>query len=227
MAGQPPQGPGGAAPRPPMSNMIWMMLSLGIMMMLLIGEIRKFVGDTVGIVFGPLIGFNGQYVILTIMIAGIIMMTGSTIIRTLLTDTIRQTKNQKEMSAFNAELRKARIENNLYKIKKLTEMQQAMMSKSMESSMKMMKTMPLTMLIVMPIISWIWIFMDKLAHMDVGLVTVSVPWASGVVLTDSLMFPVWILIYMLVTIPFAQILGRVIRRFKFKKRLEQIDKGIA
>jgi uncharacterized membrane protein (DUF106 family) len=218
----------GAAPaKPQTSNMIWMMLSLGIMMMLLIGGIRKVVGDAVGVVFEPLIGFDGKYVIVTIMLAGIIMMTGSTVIRTLLSDTIKQTKNQKEMSAFNAELRKARIENNLYKIKKLTEMQPAMMSKSMDSSMKMMKTMPLTMLIVMPIISWVWIFMDKLAHQDISLVTVSVPWASGVVITESLLFPVWILIYMLVTIPFAQILGRAIRWFKFKKRLEHIDKGIA
>jgi uncharacterized membrane protein (DUF106 family) len=131
------------------------------------------------------------------------------------------------MSAFNAELRKARMENNLYKIKKLTEMQQTMMAKSMESSMKMMKTMPLTMIIVMPIISWVWIFMDKVAEIDVARVTATVPWAENVILTDSLLFPVWILMYMLVTIPFSQVLNKAVKWFKFKKRLAEIDKGIA
>ncbi|MDR0791314.1 MAG: EMC3/TMCO1 family protein [Methanomassiliicoccaceae archaeon] len=220
-------GQGAAPQKPPMSNMMFMMLSLGLMMILFIEPVRKAVGGAVGVVMEPLIGFDGKYVILTLILAGMIMMGASTVIRTLLTDTMKQTRNQKEMSAFNAELRKARMENNLYKLKKLTEMQSAMMSKSMESSMKMMKTMPLTMIIVMPIISWIWIYMDKLATIDIGLVTVAVPWSSEVILTTSFVFPSWILIYMLITIPFAQILGRVIRWFKFKKRLEELDKGIA
>jgi uncharacterized membrane protein (DUF106 family) len=135
------------------------------------------------------------------------------------------------MSAFNAELRKARMENNLYKIKKLTEMQPAMMSKSMESSMKMMKTMPITMLIVMPIISWVWIFLDKIvapvADGGLGLphdfITAAVPWAEHVLLTDSLLIPIGLLLYMLVTIPFGQIVSRTIRWFQFKKRLAKLD----
>jgi uncharacterized membrane protein (DUF106 family) len=215
-----------------------MMLSLGIMMVLFIGSVREFVGGLVGYVMEPLIGFgaadpnsSGGMIVLTLMLAGMIMMTGSTIIRTLMTDTIKQTKNQREMSAFNAELRKARMENNLYKIKKLTEMQQEMMAKSMDSSMKMMKTMPLTMIIVMPIISWVWIFMDKVAEIDLARVTVAVPWADAVQLSGagaaSFLFPAWILIYMLITIPFSQILGRIVRWFKFKKRLQDIEKGIA
>lgn len=198
-----------------------MMLSLGMVFILFIPGIREPVGKGVGFVFEPLIGFGGNYVVLTIMLAGIIMIGISTVVRTLMTDTMKQAKNQNEMKAFNAELRQARMENNLYKIKKLSEQQSAMMNKSMESSMKMMKTMPLTMLIIIPVISWIWIFLESL---DAAHVTIAVPWASAVVLTRSMwILPTWILVYMLITIPFGQLLSRAIRWIKFKKRLEEID----
>jgi uncharacterized membrane protein (DUF106 family) len=212
----------GANP-PQKSQMLFMLLALGLMMTLFIPGVRKFVGDTVGIVFEPLIGFNGQYIVITLMIAGMLMIGLSSIIRSLMMDNLTQARNQKEMSAFNTELRKARMENNLYKIKKLTEMQPAMMSKSMESSMKMMKTMPITMLIIMPIISWVWIYIEKLHVQDVNLVLVDVPWATDVLLTESLLIPVGILLYMLVTIPFGQIVTRTIRWFQYKKRLEKLD----
>jgi len=200
---------------------MWMMLSLGMVFILFIPEIRGPVGEGVGFVFEPIIGFGGEYVVLTLIFAGMIMIGISTIVRTLLTDTMKQAKNQNEMKAFNAELRQARIENNLYKIKKLSEQQSAMMNKSMESSMKMMKTMPLTMLIVIPIISWIWIFLESL---DKAHRTIAVPWEGSVVLTETMwILPVWILVYMLITIPFGQLLSRAIRWIKFKKRLEEID----
>ena len=214
----------GAGVNPPQkSQMLFMLLSMGLMLTLFIPVVREFVGKAVGFVFEPLIGFNGQYIVITLMIAGMLMIGISTVIRSLMMDTMTQAKNQKEMSAFNAELRKARMENNLYKIKKLTEMQPAMMSKSMDSSMKMMKTMPITMLVVMPIISWVWIYMYKLQGIDEELVRVTVPWATEVLLTDSLLIPIGILLYMLVTIPFGQIVSRTIRWFQFKKRLEKLD----
>jgi uncharacterized membrane protein (DUF106 family) len=200
-----------------------MFLALALMIALFYEPIRRAIGNAVGVVLEPVIGFDGNYIVLTLMIAGMIMIGASSVIRALLMDTMTQAKNQKEMSAFNAELRKARMENNLYKIKKLTEQQPAMMSKSMESSMKMMKTMPITMLVVMPIISWVWIYIYKLQEIDIAKVTVHVPWADGVVLTDSLLVPVGLLLYMLVTIPFGQIVTRAIRWFQYKKRLENLD----
>ena len=202
--------------------MIWMMVTLAIVMVMLMHEgVRDAIGNALNTVFYPLIGFGGEYAVLTVMLAGMTMIALSTIVRTFMTDTMTQAKNQKEMSAFNAELRKARIENNLYKIKKLTEQQKAMMSKSMESSMKMMKTMPLTMMIVIPIFIWVNHFLGPL---DVAHKTIAVPWSGAVVLTDSLWFiPTWILMYMLITIPFGQFISRMIRHHKFKKRLEEID----
>jgi len=211
----------GANP-PQKSQMLFMFISLAMMIALFLEPVRNVMGKAVGFVLEPLIGFNGNFIVITLMIAGMLMIGLSTIVRSLLTDTMTQSRNQKEMAAFNAELRKARAENNLYKIKKLTEQQQVMMSKSMESSMKMMKTMPITMVIVMPIISWIWIYIYALYAKDPALVTVHVPWAESVLLTDKIIVPLGLMLYMLITIPFGQIVSRSIRWFQYKKRLEKL-----
>jgi len=211
----------GAVNKPQTSQLMWMMISLAIVFALFIEGVRTAIGKALNVVFEPLIGFNGNYIVLTLIITGMLMIGLSTIVRTLLTDTMAQAKNQREMSAFNAELRQARIENNLYKIKKLTEQQKVMMSKSMDSSMKMMKTMPITMMIVIPMFSWVWYFLDGLSPDQV---LAAVPWSSAVDLTNQMwILPVWMLMYMLVTIPFGQLLGRLIRWIKFKKRLAEIE----
>jgi uncharacterized membrane protein (DUF106 family) len=207
-----------AGEKPQTSQMMFLMISL--MVILGVMMFMEPVGRALNVVMDPLIGFNHDFVVPTLMLAGITMIGISTVIRTLMMDTITQTRNQKEMSAFNAELRKARIENNLYKIKKLTEQQKTMMGKTMESSMKMMKTLPITMLIIIPIFAWINFFLNQ---PDVA-VSIAVPWAETVFLTDRLWFlPIWIFVYMLISIPFGQILGRAVRWFMFKKRLEELD----
>jgi len=207
-----------SAPAPQMGQLTWMLISLmaiiGVMMF------RNEVGWALNFVFYPLIGFGGRFLVPTLMLAGIIMIGSSTIIRTLMMDTMAQAKNSKVMSAFNAELRQARIENNLYKIKKLTEQQKVMMSKSMESSMKMMKTLPITMIIVIPIFAWVGYFLANGAIETI----IHVPWAWSVNIADSMwVFPMWIFVYTLITIPFGQLVSRLIRWYQYKRRLEKLD----
>jgi len=207
-----------SAPAPQMGQMTWMLISLmaviGVMMF------RNEVGWALNWVFNPLIGFGGNFVVPTLMLAGIIMIGSSTIVRTLMMDNMAQAKNSKMMSAFNAELRQARIENNLYKIKKLTEQQKAMMSKTMESSMKMMKTLPITMMIVIPIFAWVGYFLANGAIATI----IHVPWAWEVDISQSMwVFPMWIFVYTLITIPFGQLVSRLIRWIQYKRRLEELD----
>jgi uncharacterized membrane protein (DUF106 family) len=201
--------------------MLFLMIGLAAVIFILI--YNRQVGEIMHHVMYPLLGFGGKYVVPTLMLTGMLMIGLSTIIRTIMTDMVKQTRNQKEMSAFNAELRQARIENNLYKIKKLTEQQKEMMSKSMESSMNMMKTLPITMVIIMPLFAWVNYFLSNFAQS----IQIAVPWAEAVIITESMLLPIWIFVYMLITMPFAQILGRAIRWFKFKKRLEELDAGTA
>lgn len=199
---------------PPMPKMTGMLITLVIMIIVMMFYDQ--IGRALNYVFEPLIGFGGKYTVLTLIIAGILMTGISTIIRALMTDMVSQTRNQREMSAFNAELRQARLENNLYKMKKLTAQQQQMMSKQMAGTSTMMKSMPITMLIVIPIYAWVRYFVYNVALNP----TIAVPWGF-LTLSDSLWYI--IAIYTLISIPFGQLVNRLVRAYEFKKRLKELE----
>ena len=211
----------GEAP-PPMPNMMPMLLSMMFMLFLyMLDGNDHIIGGFLN--YGlKIFSFDGEYPVLTLIIVGLLMATITTVVRSFFIDMIQQARTQHIMSAFNKELRQARIENNSYKLKKLMEMQQTMMAKNMESSAAMMKTMPYTMIVVIPIFLWVRYFVA------VTLVDpwISVPWAD-ISLQGSLWFmPMWIVIYSMISIPFGQVLNRLIRGYKFKKKLDEMDKTV-
>ncbi|MBE6525560.1 MAG: DUF106 domain-containing protein [Thermoplasmata archaeon] len=216
-----PQAP---APQdmPPMPSMMPMLVvMIMILGLYMIDGQDHLIGGLLDYVFG-IFDFGGQYPVATLMLVGAIMVTLSTILRSFTTDMISQTKNQQIMNAFNQELRQARLDNNLYKVKKLTEMQPAMMAKNMEASSQMMKMMPYTMIIIIPIFLWIRYFVDVTVQ-AAGTLIIHVPWAEVSLLSNVWFFPAWILVYTLVSIPLGQVISRLIRAYKFKKRLKELE----
>lgn len=207
---------------PAMPSMKPMLITLVVMIAVM--AFNEQIGRALNYVFEPLIGFGGRYVVLTLVLAGIIMTGISTIIRAYMTDTVSQTRNQREMSAFNAELRKARLENNLYKMKKLMNQQQQMMGKQMQSTSNMMKVMPITMLIIIPIYAWVRFFINEGAANLAGTTLISVPWGSM-----ELYMNIWAIlaVYTLISIPFGQFVGRIVRAYEFKRRLKELESGAA
>lgn len=201
---------------PAMPSMKPMLITLVVMMVIMI--FNEQIGRGLNFVFEPILGFRGRYTVVTLIVAGIMMTGVSTIIRAWMTDMVSQTQNQREMSAFNAELRQARLENNLYKIKKLTNQQQQMMGKQMQGTSNMMKVMPVTMLIIVPVYAWVRYFVNNVAINT----AIAVPW--GILdLGDSLWYIV--AIYTLISIPFGQLVGRLVRAYEFKKRLKELEEG--
>jgi uncharacterized membrane protein (DUF106 family) len=182
-------------------------------------NIRTALGEAVGYVFQPLFGFNYEYAVLTLMITGFIMAALTIIVRHFFTDYVEQAENQKIVSAFNKELQKARLENNTYKVKKLTELQPEILQKSMKASSTQLKLMPVTLIIVIPIFAWLAVFMGQV-HSPL----IAVPWSYDVNLTaNTLFFPNWVLLYSLISIPLGQILARSLRYYDFRKRLREIE----
>ncbi len=209
------------APAPPQMaspKLTTMMIFILAMFIMFDQNLRNMLGRLVGTVLQPIIGFDYQYPMLTLALAGLIMVSFSIIVRSLFTDYVDMARSQKVMSEFNKELRQARQDNNLYKIKKLTEHQQEIMSKSMEMSTKQLKLMPATLLFIIPIFAWVFLFVDNLPS-----AIISVPWQPVVNLKDSNVLPNWILVYTLVSIPFGHVLTRTIRFFQFKKKLDEMD----
>lgn len=182
--------------------------------------LRNGLGQLVGYGLQPIIGFGGKYPVVTLFLAGIVMTGLTVIIRHFTVDYIEQVKSQKIVSAFNKEFRQARLENNTYKIKKLTEQQPKILEKSMQVSSSQMKLLPITMIIVVPIFAWLSIFM-----IEIGSAYFAVPWSHNANLNAVYVLPSWILLYSLISLPFGQVLARVLRFFAFKKRLNQLKAG--
>ena len=218
-------GAGQQPPMPDMSNM-WRMMIIMILIfgLYFIDGSDHIIGGALNTVF-QVINFDGQYPVVSLMLMGSIMILLSSVIRTLMTDTLEQQKAQAFSSAFNKELRQARLDNNLYKVKKLMDMQPVMMQKSMESSNQMMKSMPYTMLIVVPIFLWVRYFVNVTLDAIPNGTIISVPWAMNAInLMDTYWFlPAWILIYSLISIPLGQIITRVVRAYQFKRYLAKLE----
>ncbi len=215
---------------PPMSSktMIGMMMTLVIMMIVM--SFRTQIGQALDVVF-RYIAFDGKYPVLTLIIAGLVMITVSTVIRSLMSDPIQMARNQQMQSDFNKEFRQARIENNLFKMKKLQEQQPKMMAMSMEASTQQMKVMPITMLFIIPVYAWVWYFLvPEGTYFNGDLVSnliVNMPWGT-LDLNTMLMgfFPAWIIIYTMVSLPIGQIENRLIRFILLKKRLNALDREV-
>ena len=185
-------------------------------------QLRDALGRIIGYGLMPLIGFNYAYPVITLFLAGMIMTALTVIVRHFFTNYVEQAESQKIVSAFNKELRTARVENNTFKMKKLLEQQSKIMQRSMKSSTTQLKLMPVTMIIIVPIFAWIAVFM-----FNVPSAIVSVPWAYNVNLNGYTVLPNWVLLYSLASIPFGQVLSRLLRWWDFKKRLVEIEAGSA
>ena len=210
---------------PGVSGKTMMGMMLAMVIMLVVTSFRDPIGEALDVVF-KYIAFKDSPV-LTLILAGIIMITISTVARSLLTDFVGMARNQQIQSDFNAEFRQARMENNLFKMKKLQEQQPRIMALSMEASTQQMKVMPITMLFVIPVYAWVYYFLktgDTAAYFPGQTVIVNMPWGSLDV--NSLLmgfFPSWIILYTLVSLPIGQIENRLIRLVLLRKRLRQLD----
>ncbi|MEF8873239.1 MAG: EMC3/TMCO1 family protein [Candidatus Thermoplasmatota archaeon] len=201
---------------------IYIFLGLMALMIMFDRDLRFQMGEALGSVLYPLIGFEGEYPILTLMFAGLIMITFSTLVRDLFMDWVDMAEKQKISSKFRKELMEAKRANKQTKVKKMEKRQEEISKMSMQSFKPQLKSMALTMIVVISIFGWIWQFVGGLPNK-----AYSVPWAQNGTLTDPLIpgcfvpFPQWIGVYMLISLPFTQVLMVLLKMYDFKKRLKE------
>lgn len=179
--------------------------------------LRNGLGAIVGYGLEPVVGFGGQYPVVTLFTTGMIMTGLTIVIRHFFIDYVEQIRSQKIVAAFNKELRQAKMENNTFKTKKLMEQQAKILQKSMSVTSSQLKLMPITLIIVIPIFAWLSVFMSRVVS-----TAFSVPWAFNADLSAAVVLPAWILLYSLISLPFGQFLMRTLRYFSFRKRLNQL-----
>ena len=157
------------------SSMLMMFAFILVIFMMFDPGLRTTTGKTMNYVLYPLIGFNNTYPILTMFLAGLILVGASTIIRHVLIDQLKMAKIQKQMGAYQKELRSATLSQNMYRVKKLKEMQPEIMKVQAEMSTSQMKPMAFTMLIAIPIFLWLSTFVGSL---PVSQQTMLMPWGE-------------------------------------------------
>ena len=183
-------------------------LTMAFMLWIIINpELRDFMGETAGTVLEPRITFDYQYPVLTFLFAGIIMISFTTIIRHFIIDWEKMAEIQTKMGAYNKEMGEARQSGNEAKMKKLFAMQPQIMMLQSEMMSNQMKPMAFTMIIAIPIIMWLRIFVNGL-----DLQVMSLPWEPNYSLDEDLwILPHWILVYSGLSLPFGQIIMRVLK----------------
>jgi len=214
-------GPGGAAPpKPEIGNQLIMMMAMLVAMFVLFDpSIRRTLGGYVGIALKPIVGFDGELPVVTLILTGLLMTFFSITVRHFFIDWIDQARNQRMMSSFQKEMREARTSNNTYKLKKLTELQPQITAKSLKTSGAQMKLMPVTMVVIIPIFAWL----SNFVYFDLSSTTFSVPWEFNASMKGSNLLPNWILLYTLVTIPFGQVLQRTLKYVSFSRKLHELE----
>jgi len=212
---------GGAQPG---SSMFLMFIMLFLLLMIFLNPgLVGAIGMGIGFVMNPVIGFDGSYPLLTILLASMIMTLISTMIRNYYINWADVAKNQKVMSAFNKVRREALMTRNTAKLEKLNKMQPEIMRRTMKATTSQLKPMMFTMVIIILFFAWLSTFV----YTETFLVSFSVPWNFTVPLTGSYLFPYWIFLYMLASIPLSMTFQRLLKYYAFRKKLMQMEgKGI-
>jgi uncharacterized membrane protein (DUF106 family) len=196
---------------------MYMMVFLTLFV-LLNGDLRDSFTLGARAVFHPLIGFNAAYPVITLLLAGSLTTTISSVLRHVFVDWINAARVGKQMGA----LRKAQMEamrrGNPAKVEKLREMQGKLALEMNKVQIANMKPLAFTFLFFIIFISWLSAFVYVDAYVA-GRSVFAVPWQPQVDLRASYGFPAWILLYSLLAIPVSQVLTRLLKFLQFRKRL--------
>jgi uncharacterized membrane protein (DUF106 family) len=162
-------------------------------------------------VFDPLIGFDGKYPVLTIVLAGIIVVTLSSLLTNFFTDWKKMGESQEVSRAFQKEIQKARREGNTNRVSKLMKMQPEIFKKQQEASSGSFKPMIFLIIFIYPIFIWL----RGIPLTDIGLLSsldhyyFTVPWANNVsFFYKPFLMQAWLWLYLI----FSIVVGQIIRQ---------------
>ena len=201
-----------------------MLMLLMFVMIFIFGDpnIRSMIALSLNSVFYPIIGFDGNYPLLTVLLAGILVVFLSSFFTNLFTDWKAMGKAQDASRAFQKEINKARKEGNTNRVKKLMKMQPQIMKMTTESSSKMMKPMLFLFIFIAPIFIWIIHFLGNLEYYFF-----TVPWTTGVSLFDKvILMSNWFLVYLLISMVLGQLIRQGLKWISWSAWWQNIKKNI-
>jgi len=169
-----------------------------------------------------LVGFGGTFPIWTLFFAGLIMIIFSTISRHYFTDWVKMAETQKKMGAYQKELRKATLDGNKLRVKKLQEQQPMVMKMQNQTMINSLKPMVFTMFLAILIWRWLFFFLPTIPYHSITL-----PWSVNWDISRNFNFcptlPYWIVLYSMFSIPIGQLLMRVLKVKEFGAEIKKVE----
>ena len=182
--------------------------------------LRDAIGGAFQTAFGPIIGFNYRYPVLTIALSGIITGIVTGIPRYYFTDWVKIGRAQKRQAAFRKAMNDAYRENSREKISKLRKMQQEHMMD--QQKIQMSNQTPLIFLSFFTILIFVWLyyFLSKLKYPFV-----SMPWATSIDRNASAtFFPNWIIISFISNMGVGYFVMMIIKYVDFSLKAMKYDR---
>jgi uncharacterized membrane protein (DUF106 family) len=208
-------------PRQSFSRFLMIFLGILALYVLIFPDIGRSFGLAAGAILEPVFGFDGRYPVITILLAGLLTSTVSSVVRHFFTPWTRMAKMNAAMAAFRKEQTEALRKQNTNRMQKLRERQAAVMAEYQDVQVLPLKLMAYTMFFFVVIFTWLRVFVDE-RLVATGNLYFAVPWSPNASLLGVYVFPSWILLYSLLAIPFSVVVQRVLKYFTFRERLKEL-----
>ena len=210
-----------AMPRMSLSRFVLVFLLLLALWTMFDPTLAQAAASAANAIFMPVLGFGGTLPVITILVAGLLTTTVGSIARDFFTDWLKMSRTQKIMRAWSKERMDAIRKGNQARIAQLMEVQKGFAKDQMDMMFSPYKSMAVTMFLFIVMFTWLRFFVDIVLQTQ-GNMWIAVPWSSNVWLADIYVFPSWMLLYSLLALPFGQIMSRVLKYFRFRRRLREI-----
>jgi uncharacterized membrane protein (DUF106 family) len=170
------------------------------------------------VVLYPVFGFGGALPVLTILLLGLATTTIGSVLRDHYTNWVKMARTQRLMRAWSRERMEAMRKGQQTRLQMLMEAQKGFAKDQMEMMTSPYKATAWTMFFFIVIFVWLRLFVDNVLQ-NLGNQWIAVPWSTHVFLNSAYLLPSWVLLYSLLAIPFGQIITRVLRYVRFRRRL--------
>jgi uncharacterized membrane protein (DUF106 family) len=210
-------------PTPRQSFQRFIMIFLGILAIyvLVFPDVGRTFGLIAGAILEPVIGFGGRYPVITILLAGLVTTTASSLLRHIFTPWMRMAKMNATLASIRKEQMEAFRKQKTSRVQKLRAKQSEIMVEYQDVQFVPLKLMAYTMFFFVVIFTWLRLFVDETLAVQ-GNLYFAVPWSFNAHLLATYVFPSWILLYSLLAIPFGQVVQRVLKYISFRAKLQSL-----
>jgi uncharacterized membrane protein (DUF106 family) len=204
-------------------TMIYAFIATAIIFLLLDNNARLACGAALGSALTPAIGFGGMLPVLTLVVAGNLMAILSLVVRQFLIDWVDTARVQHLSRWLNKIRMEAFRSRSQQRMEEAAELQKKYAGELWKMQKSQFKAMGFTFLPVIAVFAWLGLFVLGAPNQ-----VFTVPWATQVYLNPVIaIFPAWILLYGLVSLPVSLVLQKALKYLAFKRKLEALESGEA